>query len=91
MNDFGKPPEPTADKRLEMGLAKAEQMVGHLLHLRRRFLYHHRSLAEGADPGMTASPGLDCVGLSIGCGLLGRTRTCGWRAVGSWNADEGHA
>jgi hypothetical protein len=38
------------DNPLEMHQEEAKRMTGWLLHLRRRFLYHHRSLELGADP-----------------------------------------
>jgi hypothetical protein len=39
-----------ADSPLEMRQEEASRMIGWLLHLRRRFLYHQRSVELGADP-----------------------------------------
>jgi hypothetical protein len=43
-------PAPSADDPLKMHQEEATRMIGWLLELRRKMLYHHRSLELGADP-----------------------------------------
>jgi hypothetical protein len=43
-------PTPVADNPFEMGQEEVTRMIGWFLHLRRRILYHKRSLELGADP-----------------------------------------
>ena len=43
-------PVTAADNPLEMRSAEAAEVIGRVLHLRRRILAQHRRLAEGADP-----------------------------------------